>query len=219
MPASFSGRDIACRRGERLVFAGLSFALEAGAAMLLTGPNGAGKSSLLRLMAGLLPPERGALLWDGTPVADDPAAHRARLHFVGHHDMVKPTLTVAETARFWGGLRGAGAAATARALHRFRLGALAETPCRFLSAGQRRRLNLARLLASEAPLWLLDEPSTGLDRESTADLEAVIAEHRAGGGIVVASTHVPLALEEPERLELAPYARARSAAAVAAEIF
>jgi heme exporter protein A len=216
--ARFAGRDVACRRGERLVFAGLSFALGAGAALLLTGPNGSGKSSLLRLTAGLLPPERGALLWDGAPISDDPAAHRARLHFVGHHDMVKPTLTVAETARFWGGLRGAGAAEAEKALEGFRLAALADTPCRFLSAGQKRRLNLARLLASPAPLWLLDEPSTGLDRESTADLERMIARHRDTGGIVVVSTHVPLALDEPERLELAPFARARAAAAVA-EIF
>jgi heme exporter protein A len=217
--ALFTGSDLVCRRGERLVFAGLSFALEPGAALLLTGPNGSGKSSLLRLMAGLLPPERGELAWDGAPVGEDRAAHRARLHFVGHHDLVKAPLTVAESARFWGGLRGGGAAASERALARFRLAALADMPCRFLSAGQRRRLNLSRLLASPAPLWLLDEPSTGLDRESTADLEQVIAEHRGGGGIVVVSTHVPLELDAPERLELADYARSRAAVAAASEFF
>jgi heme exporter protein A len=215
----FAGSDLACRRGERLVFAGLSFALAPGAALLLTGPNGSGKSSLLRLMTGLLRPERGELAWGGVATAEDPAAHRARLHFVGHHDMVKAALTVAETVRFWGGLRGGGTAAATAALERFRLGALADTPCRFLSAGQRRRLNLARLLASPAPLWLLDEPSTGLDRESTGDLERVIAEHRGGGGIVVVSTHVPLALDAPERLELGAYARARAAVTAASEIF
>jgi heme exporter protein A len=110
------------------------------------------------------------------------------------------------------------AAAAGGALARFRLAALAETPCRYLSAGQKRRLNLARLLASPAPLWLLDEPSTGLDRESTGDLEAAIEEHRRGGGVVVVSTHVPLSLREPERLELGAYARARALAATG-EIF
>ena len=204
----FTGRDLICRRGARLVFRDLSFALGAGDALVLTGPNGSGKSSLLRVMAGLLPPLAGTLAWNGSAVAEDSAAHRARLHFVGHLDAVKPVLTVLETARFWGGLRGGDAASAEAALDRFGLGPLASFPCRLLSAGQKRRLALARLVAAPAPLWLLDEPTSGLDRDATSDLEAAIAEHRAAGGIVVASTHIPVALAGAQTLSLADFAPA-----------
>jgi heme exporter protein A len=204
----FTGRDLTCRRGERLIFRDLSFALGAGDALVLTGPNGSGKSSLLRVMAGLLPPHAGSLAWNGGAIAEDRAAHRARLHFVGHQDAIKPVLTVLETVHFWGGLRGGGTSAADAALHRFGLGALASLPCRLLSAGQRRRLALARLIAAPAPLWLLDEPTTGLDRDATTDLETAIAEHREAGGIVVASTHIPVALAGAQTLSLAEFAPA-----------
>src|SRR5271154_5077682 len=115
----FIGRDLSCRRGERLVFCELSFALEPGDALVLTGPNGSGKSSLLRVMAGLLPPVAGMLAWDGAALAEDTASHRARLHFIGHQDAVKPVLTVAETVAFWGGLRNGDAASALAALDRF----------------------------------------------------------------------------------------------------
>ncbi len=163
-----------------------------GGALALTGPNGSGKSSLLRLMAGLTPPETGVLAWDGRPVRDDPAAHRARLHFIGHHDAVKPALTVAETLAFWAGMRG-GSKRTA-ALERFGLAALAAWPCRLLSAGQRRRLALARLVASPA------------DSDAVADLAAAIAAQRAQGGLVVFSTHAALPLDGAETLSLTEYA-------------
>src|SRR5260370_24107825 len=178
LPArGFAGRGLACRRGERLVFAGLSFILPPGGALALTGPNGSGKSSLLRLMAGLTPPETGVLAWDGRPVRDDPAAHRARLHFIGHHDAVKPALTVAETLAFWAGSRG-GRKRTA-ALERVGLAALAACPCRLLSAGRRRRLALARLVASPAAVWLVDQPLTRLRRRARAALAAAVAAPRA----------------------------------------
>src|SRR5260221_4589032 len=194
LPASgFAGRGLACRRGERLVFAGLSFIVPPGGALALTGPNGSGKSSLLRLMAGRAPPETGVLAWDGRPVRDDPAAHRARLHFIGHHDAVKPALTVAETLAFWAGMRG-GSKRTA-ALERFGLAALAAWPCRLLSAGQRRRLALARLVASPAALWLLYEPLNRLRTDAVADLAAAIAAQRAHGRLVVVSTHGAVALD------------------------
>jgi len=203
-PSSFTGIALACRRGERLVFARLSFAVPSGGALVLTGPNGSGKSSLLRLMAGLTPAEAGTLAWDGTPLAEDWAAHRARMQFVGHQDAVKPMLTVAETLAFWAGMRGSGDASAA--LSRFRLGTLAEWPCRLLSAGQRRRLALARLLASPTPLWLLDEPTSGLDADALADLLAAIAAHRASGGRVVLSTHTPLPLDGAAMLAMAEFA-------------
>jgi heme exporter protein A len=210
LPASgFAGRGLACRRGERLVFAGLAFTVPPGGAFVLTGPNGSGKSSLLRVMAGLTPPEAGVLGWDGAALRQDPGAHRARLHFIGHHDAVKPVLTVAETLAFWAGMRGGNSVEPA--LERFGLAALAQWPCRLLSAGQRRRLALARLVASPAPLWLLDEPLTGLDSDAIADLAAAIATHRAEGGLVVLSTHTALPLDGGETLSLTDFA-ARQAA-------
>ena len=202
--SGFAGRDLACRRGERLVFAGLGFAVPPGGALVLTGPNGSGKSSLLRLMAGLTPAEAGDLTWNGAALGEDPAAHRARVHFIGHYDALKPVLTVAETLAFWAGMRGGGDIAAA--LARFRLSALAAWPCRLLSAGQKRRLALARLIASHAPLWLLDEPTTGLDSDALGDLTDAIAAHRAGGGSVVLSTHTPLPLDGAAGLSLAEFA-------------
>jgi len=188
------------------VFRGLSFALDPGEAMLLTGANGSGKSSLLRLMAGLTPAIAGKLYWNGEEVTSDRGGHRRHLHFVGHLDAVKPALTVAETVAFWGALGGASPGRDAgEALKRFRLDGLAASPCRFLSAGQKKRLSLSRLIASPARLWLLDEPTTGLDRDSVADLEAAIAEHRAGGGVVVASTHTPLALADAKSCVLTEF--------------
>lgn len=201
---AFAGRGLACRRGERLIFAGLGFTLPPGGALALTGPNGSGKSSLLRLMAGLTPPEAGALAWDGVAVREDPAAHRARLQFIGHQDAVKAALTVVETLAFWAGMRGGHAVMPA--LERFGLAALAQWPCRLLSAGQRRRLTLARLVASAAALWLLDEPLTGLDSDAVADLAAAIAAHRAEGGLVVLSTHAALPFDDVETLSLIDFA-------------
>ena len=204
MAAEFTGEKLACVRGERRVFENLSFRARAGEALLLTGPNGSGKSSLLRLMAGLLRPEAGRLAWSGGAVDDDPDAHRARVHYVGHLDAMKPTLTVGENVAFYAALRGrpADAATVARALEHFDLQPLAATPARFLSQGQRRRAALARLLAVPAPLWLLDEPTLALDDASLARLRAVLAEHLAGGGHLVAATHAPIALEAAQRLEL-----------------
>jgi heme exporter protein A len=204
----FSGEDLVCARGGRTVFAKLGFEVAPGEALLLLGPNGSGKSSLLRVMAGLLRPHQGRLLWDGQKVADDPESHGGRLHYVGHHDAVKPVLTVRETLAFWAGLHG-GAALAERiegALDGFALRRLADVPGRMLSAGQKRRLNLARLLAAPAPLWLLDEPSVALDRASVKSLEGRIAAHRAQGGMVVVSTHADIALEGARELLLDRFA-------------
>lgn len=199
--ARFEARGVACVRGGRAVFSDVGFSLESGGALVLAGANGAGKSSLLRIMAGLLAPARGTLAWNGAALHADWPAHRRRLHYVGHLDAVKPALTAAENLDFGARVRGAARAA-GDALAKLGLEALAEVPARFLSAGQRRRLALACLAATPAPLWLLDEPTVALDRESTGLVAAMIAEHRAGGGMAVVATHGELALAGARRLDL-----------------
>ncbi|MBL6454208.1 heme ABC exporter ATP-binding protein CcmA [Belnapia sp. T6] len=191
--------NLACARGERVIFAGLSFAVEPGAGVLLTGANGAGKSTLLRLLAGLLAPAEGRLLWGGADAFADRAAHAARLRYLSHADALKPALTARENlgffARLWGG-------DTAAALESLGLAPLAELPARVLSSGQKRRLALARLALAPAPLWLLDEPTVGLDAASVARLGGLLATHRAAGGMVLAATHLPLPLPDARELRL-----------------
>ena len=201
----FEGRDLDCVRGECQVFAGLGFAVPPGGALVLHGPNGSGKSSLLRLMAGLLKPARGRLTWEGRAIAEDPDAHRARLQYLGHLDAVKAVLSAAENLAFWASAHDDGAAGVAAALERTGLAGLAEVPARLLSAGQRRRLALARLFLARAELWLLDEPTVGLDADSIARLEAGLADHRRAGGRVVVATHTEIDLPQAERLDLSAY--------------
>ena len=193
---------VACRRGERLVFAGLDLALDRGGAILLTGPNGSGKSSLLRLLAALLRPAEGSLTWNGEPIWEEPEAYRAELRYVGHLDAVKPVLTARETLAFWAAAYGAEAGRIDLALEAFALAALDETPGRMLSAGQKRRLTLARLVVSPGTLWLLDEPTVGLDRASVDRLGEEIAAHRADGGMVVLATHTAIELPGAQNLDL-----------------
>jgi heme exporter protein A len=191
--SSFEGNDLSCIRGERLVFAGLDFSLGAGDVLVLVGANGSGKSSLLRIMAGLLPPAAGRLQWNDLDLAQDPAGHRERVQFVGHQDGIKPALTVSENLRFWTRLRASGAGDNGQgieeALDAVGLGAKASLPAQYLSAGQRRRLALARLVGSSAPLWLLDEPKTALDGDGAARVEALLARHREKGGLAVIALH------------------------------
>lgn len=189
---SFEGHDLQCVRGGRTVFSRLSFAIAPTEALVLVGPNGCGKSSLLRLMAGLVPAAAGQLRWDGTPVAADPAAHRSRLQYVGHLDAIKPALDASETLAVAAGLRGVRGnlrTVVSHALQTMGIAHLASVPTRYFSAGQRRRLALARLFAAPAPLWLLDEPRTALDTNAVALLDDAIAKHRDGGGLVVAAMH------------------------------
>ncbi len=196
----FEAQELAGERGGRIVFAGVSFTLAAGGALLLTGPNGAGKTSLLRVLAGLGRVADGALLWQGQPALGDRVAHAARLALVGHQDALKPALTVAETLAHEARILGGQAAAAIAALG---LEPLAEHPVRILSAGQRRRVALARLMLGAArPLWLLDEPTVALDVEGVATLGRVLAAHRARGGMVVASSHLALPLDEAAELRL-----------------
>jgi len=215
-PGTFAGTDLACLRGERLLFRGLGFSLAPGGALVLTGPNGSGKSSLLRLLAGLLAPAEGELTWDGKPVAEDAEAQRARLLYLGHQEGLKPTLTVGEMLALHARLRGgrAAPAGLAAALDALGIGGLMDVPGRQLSAGQRRRVGLARLLVHPAPLWLLDEPTVGLDEAALAAFRAVAGGHRRAGGMIVAATHADLGLAGAR--ELAPADFAPDAAALEA---
>lgn len=197
---SFTGRALSCARGDRTVFAGLDFSLDAGEALVLTGANGSGKTSLLRLMAGLAAPAAGRIAWDGADVGEDPARHAARLHYVGHADALKPALTAAENLRFWTALRGGGAVEAA--LARFGLAGLADAPARFLSAGQRRRLALARIAAAPAALWLLDEPTVALDLPGVESVMAAVAAHRASGGRCAVASNAALDLPGARALDL-----------------
>lgn len=198
----FEGVDLACHRGGRLVFEAVEFALEAGDALLLRGPNGSGKSSLLRILAGLLAPAAGRIVWAGEPVPRDPAGHRARIHFVGHAHGLKTALSARENLAFAAALEGSGGSALPAALAAFDLEALAEAPVRLFSAGQRRRLALARLVAAPRPLWLLDEPGVGLDAASRHRFEALIGRHRAEGGVAVVATHGDISAPDPLVLDL-----------------
>ena len=203
---SFVGRGLACIRGERLVFQGLDFSLAPGGALVLRGPNGAGKTSLLRLMAGLARPAAGEIRWNGRPAHADREEFNGAIHFLGHRDAVKPALTVMENLAFHARLRSAvREEELIGALRRMNIAALADLPARFLSAGQTRRLALARAFAAAAPLWLLDEPAASLDSAAAATVSKAIARHCADGGMAVVSTNVPLDLDSAS-LDVSDYA-------------
>jgi heme exporter protein A len=197
--STLSGVALAAFRGERLVLREVDFTLAPGGALLLLGRNGAGKSTLLRLLAGLVRPAAGRLLWGGEDALADRGVHAGRLAYLGHQDAIKPGLSVAENLRFDAAI---GAGSINDALGALGLAALAGLPARLLSAGQKRRLALARLLLCSAPLWLLDEPTLGLDDASVEALGGLLAAHRARGGMLVAATHLPLPLPDATRLAL-----------------
>ena len=189
--------SLAAFRGDRLVLRDVSFEVAAAGALILSGANGSGKSTLLRVLAGLLRPAAGRLLWHG----HDAFGESGHIAYVGHQDAVKPGLSVAENLAFFArmGRRGSDAPA---ALNAVGLGDLADLPARMLSAGQKRRLALARLGVSSAAVWLLDEPTLGLDSASVASLGGLFAAHRAKGGMVIAATHLPLPLPDAAQLRL-----------------
>jgi heme exporter protein A len=196
--------NLVLQRGGRTVVDGLSFRLDSGEALLLTGPNGSGKTTLLRALAGFFAPASGTIL-----LVDAPAEReRAELsHFVGHLDGLKSHLTVAENLAFWAASLdeengGAQRERLEAALDRFDLAALADIPAGYLSAGQKRRLALARLGVAERPLWLLDEPTVSLDAASVALLVKAIAGHVAAGGLAAIATHVPMGLERAREIRL-----------------
>ncbi len=205
---TLEGRDLACTRAGRRVFTALEFTLSEGGALILRGANGSGKSSLLRILAGLLAPAAGELRWNETSVEEDPETFQNNICYIGHGNAIKPVLSVQENLSFWAKLYPPKSAEEdleallARALECFSLTTLRDVPGRQLSSGQSRRLALARLITSPAAIWLLDEPSVGLDDVSLKRLESAIAEHRASGGLVIAATHTPLDISGAELLLL-----------------
>jgi heme exporter protein A len=192
------GSDLACIRGGRSVFAGLSFSVGAGEALVILGPNGAGKSSLLRLVAGLVRRAGGALLLEG---GDPELSIGEQAHYLGHQDALKSSLSVEENLGFW--MRYLGGRETVRsALEAVGLDRIAQLPAAYLSAGQRRRLSLARLLAVKRPIWLLDEPTSALDAVAQGALAQFMARHLAEGGLIMAAAHGPIGLTAAAELRL-----------------
>lgn len=209
-------KSLACERGGRLIFKDLSFLVRSGDIVELRGPNGAGKSSLLRLLAGLNKPVAGNLLFTSSTsvipakaaisvAVENPDARfhghddaiNDNAHYIGHHEALKPALTVQENLEFWTDFQGG-----TTDLVSFNLQHLADDEGRLLSEGQRRRLSLSRLVSVKRPVWLLDEPTVGLDQTALADLRKVIVSHLAQGGLVIAATHADLGLAKTRVLQL-----------------
>lgn len=187
-------------RGGDTVFANIGFALEDGEALVVTGPNGSGKSTLLRVVAGLLPAAEGGVRVEGG--GETWPTPSAACHYVGHLNAMKTALTVNENLEFWRRFAGEPARGIAEALEEVELGHIGHLPFGYLSTGQKRRAALARLLVSHRPVWLLDEPTAGLDKASEARLAEMMAQHLGEGGIIVAATHLPLGLEGARTLEM-----------------
>jgi heme exporter protein A len=194
---------LTCRRGGRLVFGDLSCSLAKGELLALTGRNGSGKTTLLRALALLVPADAGTIRWQGVDIAADRESWRRRIAWLGHLDGLKGDLTLAENLAAACQLREEGTERVDAALAAFDLDPLAHRPVRTLSAGQRRRAALARVLAAGAPLWLLDEPLNALDAPSQAALRAALGRHLASGGLAIAATHAPLDVPNARILELA----------------
>lgn len=198
-----SGTDLSLLRGDRCLFKGLSFALDSGELMLLQGANGSGKTSLLRSIAGLISLESGVISWKGNPVSADRSAYSADIVLMGHRVGVKGDLTLVENLRFETGLRPASLARLDEVLERLALSRLTELPVRALSAGQQRRIALARMLISEAALWLMDEPLSNLDKSGQALVSELISEHLESDGACVLAAHQDIDIGMPlQRIQL-----------------
>lgn len=194
-----SAIDLACHRGGRDVFAGINFAVNSGEALTITGRNGAGKSSLLRTVVGLVRVANGRLDLEG---GDPDLTIAEQAHYLGHQDALKPSLSVVENLRFWAGFFGAQDIDVDRPLDEVGLDALADLPAAYLSAGQRRRLSIARLLAVKRPIWLLDEPTSTLDTSAQERLADLMRAHLGGGGMILAATHGSIGLQKTNELRL-----------------
>ncbi len=191
--------DLHCHRGGRDVFSGVGFAVGPGEALIVTGRNGAGKSSLLRTVAGLVRLTRGRLDLEG---GDPELSIAEQAHYLGHQDALKPALSVGENLAFWAGFFGAPSPDLPQALEAVGLAALIRLPAAYLSAGQRRRLSIARLVAVKRPIWLLDEPTSTLDVSAQDRLAGLMQAHLAEGGLILAATHGPVGLANTQELRL-----------------
>jgi heme exporter protein A len=194
-----TGADLACQRGERGVFTGVGFAVESGQALTISGRNGAGKSSLLRMIIGLLPVAAGRLTLEG---GDPELSIAEQAHYLGHQDALKGSLSVAENLGFWAGFFGLRSIDLRSPLETVGLAGLAGLPAAYLSAGQRRRLSIARLIAVPRPIWLLDEPTSTLDAAAQDRLAELMGAHLAGGGLILAANHGPIGLSGAQELRL-----------------
>jgi heme exporter protein A len=192
-----SVHDLACARGDRLLFNNMNFSLKAGELLLVQGGNGQGKTSLLRLLTGLSRPEAGEVHWRGASLAKQREVYHAEMVYLGHANGVKDDLNPVENLRFADGLQGRAFDQTraVATLERLGLARCLDLPCRVLSFGQRRRVALAALLLAGATLWILDEPLTGLDVHAVTLMEGLIRDHLTAGGMAVATTHQALNLE------------------------
>jgi heme exporter protein A len=186
-----SGRGVGCVRGGREIFSSLDFDASSGEVLAVTGANGAGKTSLLRVIAGLLSMAAGALELHG---GDDELILAEQAHYLGHRDPLKPSLSVLENLLFWRDFLGGAKSDAAAGLAAVGLDHAAQLPAAYLSAGQRRRLSMARLLAVRRPIWLLDEPTSALDVGGQTVFARLMTDHLAGGGLIIAATHGPLGI-------------------------
>lgn len=191
--------DLVCRRGGREVFAGVGFSVASGEMLTVRGANGAGKSSLLRMMIGLVRLAEGRLALEG---GEPELTIGEQAHYLGHRDALKPALSVGENLRFWAGFLGAASPDIAGALAPVGLARLADLPAAYLSAGQRRRLSIARLLAVERPIWLLDEPASTLDVAARERLAELMRPHLSAGGLIVIAAHGETGIAGARELQL-----------------
>lgn len=197
----FQATHLAATRGGRTIFSEIGFELSAGDGLIVTGPNGAGKSTLLRVIAGLLPASRGTL----TLSIQDEADIREHCHYLGHKNMLKEALSVAENLHFWQSYTGTQDLDIDEALDKVKLKGINSIPAGYLSAGQKRRVAIARLLVSKKPIWLVDEPTAALDRNAELNFSRILQDHLNKGGIAIAATHQPLNLSAPKSLEMQPF--------------